>query len=213
MKEYWDHRYSHEDYAYGTKPNEFFKTQIDKLTPGKILLPAEGEGRNAVYAALKGWEVYAFDFSEEGKKKAQKLADRAGVKIYYSISTIEDIEYSENFFDVIAIIFAHLPENKRRMFHQKMQKYVKNEGLIILEGFSKSQYYRTSGGPRNIEILFSTNELRKDFSLIKKARIREEEVILNEGYYHQGMASVIRFIGKRQSTKQNVIEEIHQESI
>ena len=213
MKEYWDHRYSHEDYAYGTKPNEFFKTQIDKLTPGKILLPAEGEGRNAVYAALKGWEVYAFDFSKEGKKKAQKLADRAGVKIYYSTSTIEDIEYSDHFFDVIAFVFVHLPENERRMFHQKMQKYLKNEGLIILEGFSKSQYHRTSGGPKNIGVLFSTYELRKDFSFIKKARIREVVVILNEGCYHQGMASVIRFTGKRHHAKQSVIEEIHQEFI
>lgn len=46
--------------AYGTEPNAFFKAQLDQLTPGRLLLPAEGEGRNAVYAAKKGWEVAAF---------------------------------------------------------------------------------------------------------------------------------------------------------
>jgi len=29
--------------------------------PGKVLFPAEGEGRNAVHAAMLGWEVHAFD--------------------------------------------------------------------------------------------------------------------------------------------------------
>ena len=47
MKEMWDKRYAQTDFVYGTEPNEFFKKQLLKLTPGKILLPAEGEGRNA----------------------------------------------------------------------------------------------------------------------------------------------------------------------
>ncbi len=51
-------------------------------------------------------------------------------------------------------------------------------------------------------MLFSSDELRKDFSLIKNARIWEEEVMLNEGVYHQGLASVVRFVGKKQKTRQ-----------
>jgi Tellurite resistance protein TehB len=74
MKDFWNTRYKEESYAYGIEPNAFFKENIDKLVPGKILLPAEGEGRNAVYAARKGWEVTAFDFSDEAKIKTLKLA-------------------------------------------------------------------------------------------------------------------------------------------
>ena len=62
MKEFWNERYSQEAYAYGTEPNAFFKSRIDQLSPGKLLLPAEGEGRNAVYAATKGFEVSAYDW-------------------------------------------------------------------------------------------------------------------------------------------------------
>ena len=55
MKELWDKRYAEKDYVYGIEPNQFFKEVLDKYSfKGKILLPAEGEGRNAVYAAKKG---------------------------------------------------------------------------------------------------------------------------------------------------------------
>lgn len=52
--EFWNERYSANETVYGDKPNKFFKQFIDTHKPGKILLPAEGEGRNALYAASKG---------------------------------------------------------------------------------------------------------------------------------------------------------------
>lgn len=48
MKDFWNERYSREEFIYGKQPNEFFKEQLDKLKTGSILLPAEGEGRNAL---------------------------------------------------------------------------------------------------------------------------------------------------------------------
>ena len=73
MKKFWNERYADSQYAYGTEPNAFFKSQIDQRPAGRILLPAEGEGRNAVYAATLGWDVYAFDFSTKAKEKALLL--------------------------------------------------------------------------------------------------------------------------------------------
>jgi hypothetical protein len=54
-KEMWDQCYAESEYVYGTNPNEFFKKELDNLTTGKILLPAEGKSRNAIDAAEKGW--------------------------------------------------------------------------------------------------------------------------------------------------------------
>ena len=73
MQDFWNKRYKQKEYAYGEQPNRFFKEQIQNLSPGKALFPAEGEGRNAVYAAQLGWEVEAFDISEEGKNKANNF--------------------------------------------------------------------------------------------------------------------------------------------
>lgn len=66
----WNSRYSDTAYAYGKSPNQFLKEQLEKLPIGNILFPAEGEGRNAVFAATLGWKVSAFDISDEGLKKS-----------------------------------------------------------------------------------------------------------------------------------------------
>lgn len=70
MIDFWNERYAEKEYAYGIHPNQFLADSILKLPKhGKILFPAEGEGRNAVYAAKNGFEVTAFDLSSEGKRK------------------------------------------------------------------------------------------------------------------------------------------------
>lgn len=74
MKEIWDERYAQSEYIYGTQPNAWLAEKLKELPVGRILFPAEGEGRNAVYAAALGWESVAFDQSAEGKAKALKLA-------------------------------------------------------------------------------------------------------------------------------------------
>jgi hypothetical protein len=63
MKDFWNERYGWDESAYGEQPNEYFKKQLAQLEPGEILMPAEGEGRNAVHAAKSGWHVKAFDTS------------------------------------------------------------------------------------------------------------------------------------------------------
>jgi hypothetical protein len=65
----WNERYSKDGFAYGEQPNNYLKEQLEKLQAGSILFPAEGEGRNAVFAARLGWKVSAFDISTEGKEK------------------------------------------------------------------------------------------------------------------------------------------------
>lgn len=197
MKTFWDERFSAKEFAYGTEPNEFFKNQLKNLDPGKILFPAEGEGRNAVYAATLGWEVYAFDPSKEGKKKAEKLAGLKRVKINYLVSDYENIQFEADFFDCIVLIFAHMPPLKREQYHHKLSGFLKPGGTLILKGFSKNQISKNTGGPKNIDMLFSREELGNDFKNFTDIKIEEQEVHLNEGIYHDGIASVIQLVGIR----------------
>ncbi|WP_317126673.1 hypothetical protein [Chryseobacterium indoltheticum] len=71
----WDDRYSQEEFAYGEEPNNYLKEQLSKLTVGSILFPAEGKGRNAVFAVHMGWNVSAFDISVEGKWRNADLPE------------------------------------------------------------------------------------------------------------------------------------------
>lgn len=195
MNDFWNERYKTSEYAYGTEPNNFFRNQLNKLTLGKILFPAEGEGRNAVYAATKGWQVTAFDPSVEGKRKAELLASESGVTIDYRIDNYESIDFPIETFDCIVLIFAHMNPVKREVYHKKLISFLKTGGILILEGFSKNQINNKTGGPRDIDMLFSKKELESDFSSLSELETTETEIHLNEGQFHQGIASVIRVLG------------------
>ena len=97
MKTFWDARYAETDYAYGIAPNAFVKESFEKYTfSGKALFPAEGEGRNAVFAAKNGLEVFAFDMSDSAKQKALALAKQNGVSIFYQVENTNIFKYTIN---------------------------------------------------------------------------------------------------------------------
>jgi 2-polyprenyl-3-methyl-5-hydroxy-6-metoxy-1,4-benzoquinol methylase len=198
----WDDRYSNEEFAYGEEPNNFFKEEIEKLNAGTILFPAEGEGRNAVYAAKLGWKVAAFDISEEGKNKALKLAAANNISIDYQVGELETLNYQAEQFDAIALIYAHFPAEIKSSIHKTLDKYLRQNGIIIFEAFSKKhlEYLAINdkvGGPKDIESLFSIEEIQADFPNYEITQLEEIEIELNEGLFHNGKGSVIRFVGKK----------------
>ncbi|MCE1165486.1 MAG: class I SAM-dependent methyltransferase [Bacteroidetes bacterium] len=192
MENSWDKRYSESGYAYGKEPNLYFKQEIDKLKPGRLLLPGEGEGRNAVYAAALGWEVYALDASTEGKKKAEKLASERNVRINYRVGDITDAGLNNEKFDAISLIYVHFPSQQRTIVHRKLAELLKKGGVIIIEAFSKSQIKNNSSGPKDLNMLYAVDELRKDFEGLKILELSELKINLSEGIYHTGTSDIIR---------------------
>jgi SAM-dependent methyltransferase len=202
MKEFWDERYSASHFIYGEEPNAFFKEQIDQIKEGKILLPAEGEGRNAVYAASRGWQVVAFDQSREGRNKAMLLAQKNNVKIEYVVGEMQDVSFPEDHFDVIALIYAHFSPMHRSNYHQRLLKYLKKDGFFILEAFSKNHrehqlINEKAGGPKDEELLYDTDYITNDFSALDTVILHEYVTELKEGICHQGKSSVIRYAGQK----------------
>lgn len=195
MKNDWNARFGVEEFVYGKEPNAFFKEEIDRLKPGKILLPAEGEGRNAVYAAKKGWEVVCFDWSDEGKKKADKLAEMEGVKINYIVSEISSFDYPSGEFDAVGLVFVHLPEEEREELHKNVIKALKPGGKLVFTAYDKTQLGKSSGGPKQIELLYSLAQIVEDFIDLEFDIFAKETVELSEGRLHVGSADVIKFSG------------------
>lgn len=197
MKEFWDARYREDGFAYGSEPNEFIKDCLDKMqTKGRILFPAEGEGRNAVYAAILGWDVYAYDISEGGKEKALSLAIEKKVKIDYQLAGFLKVDYPESFFDAIAFSYVHMPNEMKLEVFQRHLTWLKPGGRILFEGFSTNNldYKRNNpsiGGPDHIDMLYTPEELTSIFGELE-LKVWEEEVWLNEGKYHTGKGMVVR---------------------
>ena len=198
MNDFWNERYAEKEYAYGIHPNQFLADSILKLPKhGKILFPAEGEGRNAVFAAKNGFKVTAFDLSSEGKKKADKLASDNDVKIDYQVGMLEDLNFEPNSFDGVVLIYAHFPKAIRKAMHQQILRLVKPNGVIVFEAFSKEQLQYPSGGPKEVAMLFSEEEVKEEFENVDFDFLKTEIIELNEGAFHQGKGSVVRFTGKK----------------
>ncbi len=198
----WNNRYSGEEYAYGELPNTYLKEQLKKLSPGKILFPGEGEGRNAVYAARSGWQVWAYDISSAGKDKAEKLARNHQVLVDYQVGELNDLSFADEQFDAIALIYTHFIKEERQSMYTLLDKILRPGGIVIAELFSKNhiEYQKKNsraGGPRDVGSLFSVQEIGSYFSNYEIIELGEEVIELSEGRYHSGTASVVRFTGKK----------------
>jgi 2-polyprenyl-3-methyl-5-hydroxy-6-metoxy-1,4-benzoquinol methylase len=198
----WNERYSGKEFAYGEEPNNYLKEQLENLEAGAILFPAEGEGRNAVFAAKLGWKVSAFDISIEGKNKALQLAAANNVTVNYQVGELQELNYGPGQFDAIALIYAHFPADSKSFYHKTLSHYLQKGGLIIFEAFSKKHldYIAKNekvGGPKELAMLFSIEELKSDFPDYEIIELTEKEIELSEGSFHNGKGSVIRFVGQK----------------
>jgi len=202
MQQKWDERYKEPEFAYGKDPNLFFKEWLPKFKSGAILMPADGEGRNGVFAAQLGWEVTSFDFSIAAQSKALQLAKENDVTLEYIVGDLDDLSFEKEAFDAIGLIYAHFAAEKKAVFHRKLNDYLKPGGIIILEAFSKKHLHFNSldpkvGGPKEIDMLYSEAEILADFHNYEVLTLTEEEILLNEGKYHIGKGAVIRFAGRK----------------
>ena len=193
----WDQRYNTPEYFYGKEPNTFFADELKKLELGLLLLPAEGEGRNAVYAAEQGWKVHAFDLSQVAKEKSLSLAAERKVNILFALSNVQDFHPGEFKYDAIGLIYTHFPFEMRHDFFQEIQTCLAPGGKIILEGFHKKQLHLTTGGPKDPTMLFSTEELEKNFDQLHFEYLKAEVIDLAESDGHNGEAEVVRLVAVR----------------
>lgn len=196
QEQFWNQRYAAHETVYGYQPNTFFKQFIDTHKAGSILLPAEGEGRNAIYAAKKGWEVDAFDFSEVARDKSLAIAAKENVQIQYAVQLIESFK-AVKLYDAVSLIYVHMEPTLRKKFHQEILKSIKPGGFLILEAFGREQIKLKSGGPKDENQLYDAPSLCDDFRSLHILSCQQKEIILSEGAFHEGPASVLRFMGQK----------------
>ncbi|HRD81224.1 MAG: class I SAM-dependent methyltransferase [Saprospiraceae bacterium] len=201
MQSFWNERYAAPEYAYGKAPNVFLASRLPDFPAGRILFPAEGEGRNAVFAARLGWEAHAFDYSESARMKALQLAQEQGVQLQYAVADVRELDYEPAAFDAIAIIFAHFPSSFRAHCHQVWDRLLKPGGVLLLEAFSKDHLSYNAdgkaGGPREADLLYDAAELEAAFGHYDILESRQVETELSEGLYHNGLSSVVQFVARK----------------
>jgi SAM-dependent methyltransferase len=189
----WNERYSEKGFAYGTEPNDFLREHADKLPQGKVLCLAEGEGRNAVFLATKGFAVTAVDLSEVGLEKTKNLAEQAKVAVATLCADLADFIIEENYWDAIISIWAHVPPEVRRPLHKKVVDGLKANGAFLLEAYTPKQVEFGTGGPKK-EFTMPLESLREELNGLRFEIAREIEREVQEGKYHSGQSAVVQIL-------------------
>jgi len=195
----WNRRFSAEAYIFGTEPNAFLASQEPLLARGmRALCVADGEGRNSVWLAAQGLEVTAFDFSPVGIAKAAKLAERSGAKVAYHVANVDEWDWDAAPYDVVIAIFVQFtpPAQRARMF-EGMVRALKPGGVLILQGYGPEQLRYGSGGPKQVENLYTEALLRQSFASLEILHLAAHVGEVHEGEGHNGMAALIDLVARK----------------
>ena len=197
--ERWNERYSTPDYHFGKAPNAFLKSQQHLLKPGlKALSVSDGEGRNGVWLAEQGLDVHTFDFSPNAIAKARALAAERGVTLRIDQGDIHNWNWPDAAYDVVVAIFIQFsPVPERDKVFAGLNKALKPGGLLLMEGYRPEQLKYGTGGPKEVEQLYTRELLEKTFGDFASLDIREYDAVLNEGERHIGMSAVIDLVGRK----------------
>lgn len=194
----WDERFSQHEPVYGEAPNAFLAEQSSRFRPGMTLLvPGDGYGRNGIWLATRGFDVHTVDLSQVGVERALKNAHAAGVSMTIEQSDLTTWNWPVDHFDGVFAIFLHLPPADRAKVHASIVRTVKPGGLIVLQAFCPAQLQHTSGGPKQVELLYTAEILRRDFSPTEPLLLEEKETCIEEGPLHSGPAAVVQAIFRK----------------
>ncbi|HWK86366.1 MAG TPA: class I SAM-dependent methyltransferase [Xanthobacteraceae bacterium] len=197
--DHWEARFASEEFRFGKEPNEFL-VRCKPLLPkhGKVLAVADGEGRNGVWLARQGLEVTSTDFSPSAQAKGRKLAAEHNVSVNFIEADAHEWNYPEETFDVVAEIFTQFSTpDKRPKKWAGMRRALKRGGLLIIQGYTPKQLQFATGGPKNVEQLYTRELLERAWGGFKDVKIVEEEREIQEGPGHSGMSAIIGLTARK----------------
>ena len=194
----WDRRYDRPDYLFGTQPAAFLVQQAHLIPPSsEVLCVADGEGRNSVYLAELGHTVTAFDASEVGVTKARNLAKSKGVEAQFEVSGVEEWDWSRQHDAVIAIFIQFAPPTLRKQIFKNMIQSIRPGGLLLLHGYAPRQVEFGTGGPSQVDNMYTTELLQHSFAALEILRLEDYDAHIDEGEGHSGISGLVDLVARK----------------
>ena len=194
----WNKRFSIEDYLFGADPAQALVKLEHYLIPqGDTLVIADGEGRNSVYLASRGFRVTASDSSTVANIKAKALAASQNVEVNYQVEDFFDIDWSAKQYDnIVGIFFQFIPPDKIKQVLMNLRSATNKGGTLLIHGYTPQQIELATGGPKDVSLMY-TKELFEDvFETVEILVNKEYQIQLNEGSGHKGQSALIDFVAK-----------------
>ncbi len=196
-EDFWNARYAEEGWAYGTEPNAFVRECAPLLPAGPALCLGEGQGRNAVFLAGRGFAVTALDQSPVGLARARSLAAERGVALTTVVADLETFAIAPRAWSAIVSVFIHLPPALRRRVHRAVVEGLAPGGAFVFEAYGPRQIALGTGGPQDPERVPGLDVLRGELGGLDLEIAREQERDVIEGRYHTGRAHVVEVLARR----------------
>ena len=153
----WDERHKAGDFE-GDGPNPTLVAGVAGLTPGSALELASGSGTNAVWLAVQGWRTTAVDWSPVGLANGKVKAGAAGVKVDWQEHDLFDWSPPARSFDLVAIVYLHLPPAERGPVYANAAAAVAPGGRMVVVGHDRQHGAEGLDGPDPAR-LFTADEI------------------------------------------------------
>ncbi|MFC1943396.1 class I SAM-dependent methyltransferase [Chloroflexota bacterium] len=158
MKKYnpYDQRYAGEEFYWGKEPSAMCDRVIEIIKPSadfhpKLLDLGCGEGRDAVYFAKHGFDVFGVDVSLPGLEKTRKYAEEVGVYVETIHANIVDYELEDTYDVIFSTGTLHyLPRKVRRQCFQKYKDCTPPAGINAFSLFVEKPFIPRAPDAENL---------------------------------------------------------------
>ena len=202
--QFWNGIYNDDAYVFGTAPNDWFAGHAHLLEKGqRILMVADGEGRNSVWCARKGMAVDAFDLSETAIRKARKLAQDNDVAVNFSVHGVDDWSWLPDVYDAVAVIMCQFATPAMRdVLFRNCIRTLKAGGLLFVLGYSPKQLTYGTGGPPWVEHLYTEAMLRQYAEGMEILELASWDAEVKAGR-HRGKSALVGMVARKKAEEES----------
>jgi SAM-dependent methyltransferase len=163
-RDQWNERYAAQALLWDVDPDPFLSGELGGAVPGRALDLGAGEGRTALWLAERGWQVTAVDFSDVALDRGRRRVEEAEAPgtVEWVCADLTTYEPPAGPFDLVLLLFVHLPAPQRRRLLQLAAAALASAGVILVVGYDSTHATEGQGGPRDPAILFGPEDIVAD---------------------------------------------------
>jgi 2-polyprenyl-3-methyl-5-hydroxy-6-metoxy-1,4-benzoquinol methylase len=179
----WDERHAARQPIESFEPDPTLVDEIGSLRPGRALDLGAGDGRNAIWLAIQGWQVTAVDFSQVALDRGRALATASGVRVEWQLADLLEWSPGAGRFDLVTLFFIHLPPDERRDVYARAAAAVAPGGTLLIVGHDRTNLVDGVGGPQDPTVLFTPGEIAADLAgfRVDRAEVVRRRVLDGDG--------------------------------
>lgn len=154
----WDERYAASELVWSREPNASVAAECADLPPGRAVDLAAGEGRNAIWLAVHGWDATAVDYSQVALDKGRRLAEDLPVTWVCADATT----WSGSGFDLAVVAYLQLPPRGRRAAARAAVSALRPGGTLVWVAHDSTNLTEGTGGPQDPAVLMTAEDVVSD---------------------------------------------------